>query len=106
MESIVIKDKKDRCLLSHGSSIFIKSITKEGDVYSGCISNMGSQNINISPAAIIVYYNKRDINGIFLEESTGNELHSIFHYKILGIEIEKIKKERKESPMAFDGCEI
>lgn len=104
MEPIIIKDKKDRYILSHASSVFIKSITKDGDIYTGCVSNMDCfQNVKLNPGNI-VYYNKRDINGIFLEESTGNELHSVFHYKLLGIEVKR--KEKKESPMSFDGCEI
>ena len=105
MEPIIIKNKKDRCIKSHVSSVFIKSITKDGDIYTGCVSNIDcNQNIKLDPDVIIVYYNKRDINGIFLEESTGNELHSIFHYKILGIEVEKEKKQ--EAPITFPGCEI
>ena len=105
MEPIIIKNKKDHYILSHASSVFIKSINKDGDVYIGCISNMDCfQNINLNPGSI-VYYNKKDINGIFLEESTDNELHSVFHYKILGIEMKRLK-EKKKGPMIFDGCEI
>jgi hypothetical protein len=104
MEPILIKD---HCIKSYGSSVFIKSITKCGDIYTGCISNKNcNQNTKIDPNVNIVYYNKRDINGIFLEESTGNELHSIFYYKILGVEIEKKQEKKQKGPMSFIGCEI
>lgn len=107
MESIMIKNKKDRCIKSYGSNVFVKSINKNGDIYTGCISNKNcNQNTKVDPDVSIVYYNKRDINGIFLEESTGNELHSIFYYRILGIEVEVEVKKEQEAPMTFPGCEV